>query len=331
MDLKKRKSIINIPRFYPGKDDELYYRGVYDMDEHNIYNIHRRPAVGQAYPATSNNYTLPLSEYITSPIEDYNIPQNYSSPYQIDWRSSIAKPGNQQLYQDYVDIINGVPQSSKDIVPSKSPLHQPTGLTDAVRDINTKMSEDLGGLQSYTPKENTSLAGKREGGNVNAMGIAQGASGMLGSFMNQMAAVKSRDELLSDAGTSNGNVMGINYRTQNNIDGRGARKELDQQGLGNTLSSAASGAQLGGSIVPGLGHAIGAVGGAIVGLFGWGASKRKLRKRIDNAQQLANRRNIFNRSGAMTEGLGQKYYSDYGDSSSGLLYANKGKDLKQPK
>lgn len=190
------------------------------------------------------------------------------------------------------------------------------------------------GVQQQDPQQEQQEGeqqGGKSGGGVNPNGIVAGATNLIGGILSQQSSVKGRDELLADAGRSNQSVMGINYQSQNNVDSAAERRSLDNAGLKNTVGTTAAGAMLGGSIVPGIGHAVGAAAGAVAGLVSWGFSKHKLKKRIANAQHLAMRRNTANQAGAMTSALTQNYYQENGNTAGGILYANRGKDLRQPK
>lgn len=185
---------------------------------------------------------------------------------------------------------------------------------------------------------------------------------------NSFKGVKHEPELLGDAGQSNDQVMGIGYRRQNYIDRGAELKDLRRENVNNTLTTAATGAALGGStagligalgglgagtaagtataaggaaagaaagaaggsVVPIVGTAIGALVGVGIGLYAGSRRKKKLKRRIYDAQTLANQQNIYNRGAAMTAGLQQNYGLDYSDTQDDILYANRGKDLRQP-
>lgn len=153
--------------------------------------------------------------------------------------------------------------------------------------------------------------------------VIGGVANIAGGFIGQNA-VKSSDELLANAGLSQGNVMGISYQRQNDINADEEMSAVTKSGISNTISSVATGASAGAAFGP-IGAAVGGVVGGITGLIGLGTSKHKLRKRIENARITAQRRNTYNMSTAMSAGLQQDYYTN--NASGGLLYANDGKDL----
>lgn len=159
-----------------------------------------------------------------------------------------------------------------------------------------------------------------------------------GDIGNAFGPVKSVGELISESGQRNAVADGIGYQRINSIDTNGQMNALRTENHANTLKAAGSGAALGGSVgmmfgpVGGaVGAVVGGLGGAIAGLFGAKHRKRKLKQKMYEAQQLANRTNQFNEAGALSEGLSQSYYSQYGDTTDDILYAHNGKDLIQPK
>lgn len=190
-------------------------------------------------------------------------------------------------------------------------------------DPNSKINKDaIASIDTRTPRQpNNSAAG------LKAASVVGGAANIIGGYIGQQSAVKSSDELLANAGTSQGNVMGVWYQQQNDVDGDREIDALTKSGISNTLGSAVTGASAGAAFGP-IGAVVGGAVGGIAGLIGLGTSKHKLRKRIENARLMAQRRNTYNMSNAMTTGLQQDYYSN--NTSGGILYANNGKDLKQP-
>lgn len=154
--------------------------------------------------------------------------------------------------------------------------------------------------------------GKGLGAASAALGIAQGMMSSLN--------VKSQNQLQQEAGTTNQTIMGINYDQQNQVDGSQDLKEQDSKGLTNTASSALSGAQAGLAVGGPWGAAIGGVIGLGSGLFGWLGGRSKLRKRIRNAKVQASQTAQLQRSQAMSKGLQNQYYLDYGDTSTQTLY-----------
>ena len=168
-----------------------------------------------------------------------------------------------------------------------------------------------------------------------ALGIATSALGFAGSVANSFGGVQSTQQLQNDAGTGYGSIGGISYTKQNDINKDMEMKQLGASNTSNTLGSTTSGMALGGAIgsvagpVGGLiGAGIGGVAGLVTGLFGGSSRKKKLRKKMYEAQQLTDRTNQFNRSDADTQSLQQQYAQKYGDNDNQLLYANKGKDIK---
>lgn len=139
---------------------------------------------------------------------------------------------------------------------------------------------------------------------------------------------------MTEAGTSQGSINGVQYEQQNAIDSVKAEEDLKAENSSNTMKSvgggAAAGAAIGMCFGP-IGGAIGAVAGGILGgVFGGAAAKKRaamLRQKIYNGQQKTLRTNIYNRTGAQSTAMQQDYANKYGDTHDDILYANNGKDL----
>lgn len=155
--------------------------------------------------------------------------------------------------------------------------------------------------------------------------------------------VKSEGGLLGDAGTSQGQVGGVQYQRQNNINAGAeiaeekakANKEIQNVTMATAGAGMATGlaigATIGGSAGP-IGAAAGAVVGTLAGLFVGSAAKKralhKLNKRIMNAQVKVGTINSYGHSSAQTTQLQQEYAQDNGNTQGQVLYANRGKDMK---
>ena len=185
-------------------------------------------------------------------------------------------------------------------------------------------------IDSYNPftskssnQSQLNVKSPQSSGQLASAGISglQGATSIATNFMKQNASVPSGDQMIADAGTSDGSVMGINYTKQNSIDSGKYESQVNSSGLSNTMGSTVSGAQAGASIAGPWGAVVGGAAGLVTGLFGWGSSKRKLQKRLHDAKQLTSRTNTFNRSGAMSTGLQNEYYQDYGNTQDDVLYS----------
>lgn len=146
--------------------------------------------------------------------------------------------------------------------------------------------------------------------------------------------VANASELASQAGTSYGNVGGVQYQRQNAVDVDQAVQNAKEQGNQGTMSTAIGGLSAGaaiGSIGGPLGAGIGAVVGGLGGLLFGNSAKRRAMKRAQRqaelAQRMATNTNIFNRAQAQSDLMGQQYMQKYGNTQGGILYANKGKDM----
>lgn len=145
----------------------------------------------------------------------------------------------------------------------------------------------------------------------------------------------SSSEMMNQAGTTESSVNGIGYTRQNVADTKAAYNDVSKTGLNNTVSSTATGATTGaaiGSIIPGLGTVAGGIIGGIIGgigsLFGARRARRRQNRIGKNAIIQTDVINSANMASADTVGLENNYYANNYNTTGGVLYANRGKDLK---
>lgn len=180
-----------------------------------------------------------------------------------------------------------------------------------------------------------------EGGKINWSGagnIASSAVSFAGSAINAFGNNKSSSELIGESGTTSINNGNWTYQRQNDVNAQKQMSQLAKENTGNTLGAMGTGAALGGaigSIFPGagtvIGGAIGAVAGLVTGLFGSSARKRKLQKRLQEAQMRINRTNDFYQAQAQGNWLDQQYSLNHQNTQDDVLYAARhGKNIKRP-
>ena len=161
-------------------------------------------------------------------------------------------------------------------------------------------------------------------------GVVTSGVQFAGDAINSFSVNETGEDLQNKYGTSQQNVAGVGYESQNMID---ANKELDRvkkENTGNTLKTVGSGAALGaaaGSIIPGLGTAAGAViGGAIglfTGLFGGASRKRRYREMLAKQNAKINALQDSSRFSAQTKAIQQMNAREYGNSEAQYLYGAK--------
>lgn len=168
--------------------------------------------------------------------------------------------------------------------------------------------------------------------------IASSAVSFAGSAINAFGNNKSSTELIGEAGTTSINNGSWTYSRQNDVNAQQQMSKLAKENTGNTLGAMGTGAALGGaigSIFPGagtvIGGAIGAVAGLVTGLIGSSARKRKLQKRLQEAQMTINRTNDFYQAQAQGNWLDQQYSLNHQNTQDDVLYsARHGKNIKRP-
>ena len=142
-------------------------------------------------------------------------------------------------------------------------------------------------------------------------------------------------QMMNQAGTTESSINGIGYTRQNVADTKAAYNDVYKTGLNNTVSNTATGATTGaaiGSIIPGLGTVTGGIIGGIIGgigsLFGARRARRRQNRIGKNAIIQTDVINSANMASADTVGLENNYYANNYNTTGGVLYANRGKDLK---
>lgn len=217
------------------------------------------------------------------------------------------------------------PSIQEKMNPAGALLETTTGkstLTDR-KAINNLPKYNLGKVNEWMDKKN-SMFGTNAGAVTSSVG---GAIDFVGGIASAGQFNTTADDALMDAGTSTGNIGGINYTRQNDVNAAQISAQTGAENTANTVGLMGKGASLGASVgsvagpVGGLiGGAVGAIGGLVGGLFGGAARRRKMRQMIAEAKDKAFRQNDFSRSGALTSLLQQQYAQQYGDTESQSLY-----------
>lgn len=194
-----------------------------------------------------------------------------------------------------------------------------------VTSTSDDMSSDVG-LQTDS-KSSTSDFGGKAGmiGNIAQMGNQD-----IVAWYNHVFHQPKAGQILSEAGTTNANVMGYGYQRINDIDEASYKRREKEQAVGGTLNAVAHGASTGMQTGGFIGAIVGGVAGLAGGVSAHILGSKNLKEELTYANNLKNRLNIFNRSGAMTQAKQDYYYTNKGYTLDDVLYANRGKDLKRP-
>lgn len=170
-------------------------------------------------------------------------------------------------------------------------------------------------------------------GSINAAGILSSGINMYSSVRDAFGDVKSSDQIMNESGSGYGSVNGFKYEKLNDINGDPQRAEVKSQNTRTTLATVGSGAALGATIGSTLGPvggvvggAIGAVGGLITGIFAGGHRKRKLERRLREAEIRKTNINDYNLSSAQSGYMINDYYNQNGDTRDDMLTFKNGKD-----
>lgn len=204
---------------------------------------------------------------------------------------------------------------------------------------NNVLSNNITNSIKNTPIDGSklpALSPKTVGNATNYVGMATNALQFAQSLGNAFStkSLPTTNNLIADAGTTEGNVDGVSYEKVGSINGDTAMDQVKSENTSNTLNATtqgmSSGAAIGSTFGPiggAIGAGIGAIGGLIGGIFGGNKRKREMRRRIFNAKQRANYTNNYNMAGASTTALQNNYYEE-NPTGNNIIYANEGKDMK---
>lgn len=243
---------------------------------------------------------IPKFNYGDDGNSSYNLINNYNGSLQKKYQFSFKSPYDYSLTQ------------SGPLTQNSFSINKPISIQDGkIGNVGTDNFKEIKGAGIGNEKLSAGI-GKGLGAASAGLSIAQGMMSSLN--------VKSQDQIQQEAGSTNQTIMGVNYDQQNAVDGSQDLKEQNSKGLTNTASSTLSGASAGLSVGGPWGAVIGGAVGLVSGLFGWLGGRSKLRKRIRNAKIQASQTAQLQRSQAMSKGLQNQYYLDYGDTSTQTLY-----------
>lgn len=204
---------------------------------------------------------------------------------------------------------------------------------------NNVLSNNITNSIKNTPIDGSKLPALAPKTMGNAIGYANMATNALQFAQSLGSAFSTKslpttNNLIADAGTTEGNVDGVSYEKIGSIDGDAAMDQVKSENTSNTLNATTQGMSTGaavgstfGPIGGAIGAGIGAIGGLIGGIFGGNKRKREMRRRIFNAKQRANYTNNYNMAGASTTALQNNYYEE-NPTGNNIIYADKGKDMK---
>ena len=294
MDLRQRKRINNVPRYKSGADlnQKVGFTGQSQQDVANDLTS----MIGSNAPAGS----VVAGSGNSSP--SFNIGQK--SPSKWNNKGGFSDNTTGQVIGQVGNAIGGAfDQSSK---------------------FTNSTSRSLGQFGD--------LASKIPGPYGQAIG---GVFKLASNYSGMANYSHDSSEMMNQAGTTENSINGIGYTRQNVADTKAAYNDVSKTGLNNTVSSTATGATTGaaiGSIIPGLGTVAGGIIGGIIGgigsLFGAKRARRRQNRIGKNAIIQTDVINSANMASADTVGLENNYYANNYNTTGGVLYANRGKDLK---
>lgn len=307
MELRQRKRIANLPRFNYGVGSAGSTLKSYLISQSDYGNIDTKVGVAPSQQGVANDLlsyvgsNAPVGAAIAGGGIKQSLFQNPPSDY--------TKSSNKSVTMSTVGntIANAFDQSSK---------------------FDNKTANDIknygGAISKLIPGKYGEVAG----------GLVDITADTIGMYNYKHTG----DEMRNEAGTGTATINGINYNTQNALDTGSTYNDVKSTGVKNAISSTGKGVAMGtalGSVIPGLGNVVGGVVGGVLGLAGglFGGRAAAIRqKRINrNAAMQTQMLNQDQMAQADTEGLQNKYYQNHYDTTGTVLYANRGKDLRQRK
>lgn len=308
MELRQRKRIANLPRFNGGVGSAGSALKSQLVSQYNYGNIDAKAGVAPSQQDIANS----LTSYIGG-----NMPAG----------TSIAGGGIKQgLFQNPPSDYTGGNTTGSSVT---STIGSAIGnVFDQSSKFDNKTANDIKNYGGTVAKLIPGKFGEVTGGLVDL------AANTIGMYNYKHTG----DEMRNEAGTDTTTINGISYNTQNALDTRSKYNDVKSTGVKNTISSTGKGVAMGaalGSVIPGLGTAVGGIVGGVLGLAGglFGGRAAAIRqKRINrNAAMQTQMLNQDQMAQADTEGLQNKYYQNHYDTTGTVLYANRGKDLRQRK
>ena len=315
------KQINNLPKFEngtPGQQQSSTSTGNTAMP--SVTNISSGPSLTGGFGSTASSFGPSLGTIqnsLTSP----------NGSQLLDQNSFGGSNYRQPTFAPMIDWSSGSQRAAA--------IGQVGALTNSISNgnpIDLNKSNQI--LQNSIGSRSTGGGSRSTGGkgiNVGAIGGAITSTiNFAGDAINSFQVNETGDEIAQKYGTSQQNVGGIGYESQNMID---LNKEMDRvkkDNLKNTLvtvgSGAAAGAAIGaaaGSVVPGIGTAIGALVGLGLGLWGGASRQREYRRMLAKQNAKINALQDSARYSAQTKAIQLQNAREYGNSETQYLYGAK--------
>lgn len=315
------KQINNLPKFEngtPGQQQSSTSTGNTAMP--SVTNISSGPSLTGGFGSTASSFGPSLGTIqnsLTSP----------NGSQLLDQNSFGGSNYRQPTFAPMIDWSSGSQRAAA--------IGQVGALTNSISNgnpIDLNKSNQI--LQNSIGSRSTGGGSRSTGGkgiNVGAIGGAITSTiNFAGDAINSFQVNETGDEIAQKYGTSQQNVGGIGYESQNMID---LNKEMDRvkkDNLKNTLvtvgSGAAAGAAIGaaaGSVVPGIGTAIGALVGLGLGLWGGASRQREYRRMLAKQNAKINALQDSARYSAQTKAIQLQNAREYGNSEAQYLYGAK--------
>lgn len=160
---------------------------------------------------------------------------------------------------------------------------------------------------------------------------AQGVVDLAGSTVGMYNYNHSGGQMMNESGTSENNVNGVGYTTQNVLDTGSVYNDVKNTGIKNSISASLKASSAGFAVGGAPGAVIGGILGLGAGIFGGRRAAIRQGRINRNAIAQTSQINQLQQSYADTQNLDNIYYQRHGDTTGSVLLANRGKDLKSRK
>ena len=300
MELRQRKRIANMPRFDIGADARNM--ALNDMG-HNAIGIDAKAGyAAPSAPTLQQKAEQIWGEIGTAPLGAVKPGSGSTNPsFNLGQSIDSIKPDYKQIA---IQIADGV----GDTLSQKSKFSD--SASNGVRNVGGAIAKIIPGKY-----------GK----------LAQGAVEATANTIGMYGYHHSGAEQMSEAGTSESQIGGTQYTTQNMIDTNNSYSDVKNTGIKNAVSTSLKTSSAGLAIGGPVGAIVGGILGLGAGIFG-GRHAMIRQKRINrNAVAQTAQINQQQESYADSQNLYDRYYQRNRDTTDGLLLANSGKDLRRRK
>ena len=297
MQLRDRKRINNIPRFNGGIGDRSAM-----IDQQNAFTQNAMS-------------TLDSKAYMSTDLSSLTSGQTSSSLGMTNAGAQLAsKPSMNQINNMNLPASGGVSSAISQNISSNA-ISIGNALSQQNKFTNSTSNDvrNIGGTVAKT------IPGKWGTAAQTAVDLAADTIGM--------ANYKhTNDEMFDEAGTSQSQINGVSYTTQNTANTAAAYSDVKSTAIKNAVAGGFKGSGAGWAVGGPLGAILGGILGNTLGIFSGRKAmirQKRINRNTAKQQEMINQQQF---AYADSEGLRNRYYSNHRDTTGDILSANRGKD-----